>query len=246
MDKDLLKIIESAGFKPKEASVYLALLELGQATVSNIARLTELKRPIIYVVLEKLLKDGYVTQLPGKKINLYQAIDPAAILSEKRTALKNFTEMLPLLQTLRNKGKKRPKIQYIESKEGIWKSYEEMNYVENPFYISSYTQINKTFPGGVDYWIKNYERGVYKMTGRHLIPDNQEDRKIGKRLTKINQKVRFLPGVKEFQMDFTIYGNKLGITSLSEEPFFVSIESEDLINAMRPIFEIAWRAGKPI
>lgn len=246
MDKDLLNIIESADFKPKEASIYLALLELGQGTVSKIAQLTELKRPIVYVVLEKLIKEGYVSQLPEKKINLYQATDPAVILGEKRTFLKNFSEMLPLLQTLRNKGKKRPKIQYIESKEGIWKSYEEMNYVENPFFISSYTQINKTFPDGVDYWIKNYERGIYKFTGRHLIPDNPEDRKIGKKLTKIHQKVRYLPNAKEFKMDFTIYGNKLGITSLSEEPFFVSIESEDLVNAMKPIFEIAWRAGKPV
>lgn len=242
----MLNIIESADFKPKEASVYLALLELGQGTVSNIARLAELKRPTIYVVLEKLIKEGYVTQLPEKRINLYQAVDPAVILSEKRTLLKNFTEMLPFLQTLHNKGKKRPKIQYIESKEGIWKSYEEMNYVKDPFYISSYTQINKTFPGGVNYWIKNYERGVYKMAGRHLIPDNPEEIKLGKAFVKVNQKVKILPGVKQFNMDFTIYENKLAISSLGEEPFMVLIESEKLVNSMRPIFEIAWKAGKPV
>ncbi|TSC53749.1 MAG: Transcriptional regulator, TrmB [Parcubacteria group bacterium LiPW_39] len=242
----MLNIIESADFKPKEASVYLALLELGQGTVSKIAQLTELKRPIVYVVLEKLIKEGYVSQLPEKKINLYQATDPAVILGEKRTFLKNFSEMLPLLQTLRNKGKKRPKIQYIESKEGIWKNYEEMNYVKDPFYISSYTQINKTFPGGVNYWIKNYERGVYKMAGRHLIPDNPEEIKLGKAFIKANQKVKVLMGVKQFNMDFTIYENKLAISSLGEEPFMVLIESEELVNSMRPIFEIAWKAGKAV
>lgn len=246
MDEILLKLLEQAGFTDKESRVYLALLELGQGDVSDISKLTGLKRSIIYVILEGLIKRGYASRVLGEKINTYQAADPSVLSRQLQATAKNLSEMLPVLQTLRNKGKKRPRIYYVENKEGIWNSWQEMNYVKEPFFISSGVSIEKYFPGSVDYWARAYKKGIYKTLGRNLIPDNPNEKELGRELSAAGQKVRFLPGAKEFQMDFTIYGNKLGITSLFEEPFFISIESEDLVNAMRPIFEIAWKTGRPV
>jgi len=47
-------------------------------------------------------------------------------------------------------------------------------------------------------------------------------------------------------MDFTIYDNKLAITSLGETPFIVIIESNELVSSMKPIFELAWNNGKEL
>ncbi len=112
MDTDLLKLLEQTGFTEKEARVYLALLELGKGDVSDIAKIAELKRSIIYVLLEELIKRGYISELPNQKINTYHAIDPSFILNELKITTKNFSEMLPIFRTLRNKGRKRPKITY--------------------------------------------------------------------------------------------------------------------------------------
>ncbi len=246
MDNNLVQLLESVGLKPKEAKVYLALLELKRGTVSQIAKLSGLKRSIIYVVLADLIKRGYISQLPERKINQYQALDPSIITTGQKVALKNFSEMLPLLQTLHSEGKRRPKINYIETKEGIWKVYEEMSYAKEAFFITSYATVEKHYPGGVKKWIEDFKKGHYKLIARHLIPDDPEEVKSGKLFKELNQKVKFLPGIKRFAMDFTIYDNKLAITSLEEEPFLVLIESEDLVNSMKPIFETAWQAGKSI
>ncbi|KKQ22634.1 MAG: hypothetical protein US37_C0002G0259 [Candidatus Moranbacteria bacterium GW2011_GWF2_37_11] len=45
MDLDLIKLLEESGFTGKEARVYLALLELGQGNVTEIAKISDLKRP---------------------------------------------------------------------------------------------------------------------------------------------------------------------------------------------------------
>ncbi len=246
MNENLLQVLESMGLKPKEASVYLALLELSRGTVSQIAKISGLKRPTIYVALEKLIKDGYITQLPEKKINQYQALNPLVILQEKKALLKNFSEILPLFQTLHNKGKSRPRIHYIENRKGIWNIYEEINYAKEAFFISSYRKIEKYFPGAVQGWIHGYKYGHYKVICRHLIPDHPEEKKLGKEFKKVNQKVRFLPGVEKYDMDFTVYDDKLAITSLEEEPFMVLIQSESLVDSIKPIFETAWQAGKPV
>ena len=42
-------ILIQNGFTPKEAKVYLSILEYGQATMSMIARKTNLKRPIFKI-----------------------------------------------------------------------------------------------------------------------------------------------------------------------------------------------------
>ncbi|MCK9379327.1 MAG: hypothetical protein M0P97_04265 [Candidatus Moranbacteria bacterium] len=47
-------------------------------------------------------------------------------------------------------------------------------------------------------------------------------------------------------MDFTIYDNKLAITSLEENPFIVVIESDELVRSMKPLFELAWEKGKSL
>ena len=246
MDSDLLKLLENTGFTEKEARVYLALLELGKGDVSDIAKISDLKRSIIYVLIEGLIKRGYISELPNQKINTYQAIDPSMILNQLKTVTKNFSEMLPIFRTLHNKGKRRPRITYYENKEGIWKVYYEMNEAKDALFISSYDKINKIFPGAIEEWINLYSKKLISLKARHLVANNPFDLETMKKFKKVDQKVRYLPEVKEFSMDLTLYDNKLGITSLEKDYFIVVIESQELVNSIRPIFEIAWKNGKEI
>ncbi|MFA5986558.1 MAG: helix-turn-helix domain-containing protein [Parcubacteria group bacterium] len=247
MDQDLVKILETAGFTKKEAEVYLALLALKQGNVTEISTSTKLKRSIIYVILEGLIKRGYASELPDVKINTYQAMDPTVILNKLRISYKNFSEMLPIFRSLGNTGKERPKITYHETKEGILNAWEEMNYPgSNALFISSYQRIEKHFPGAIADWIDRTRRGIIKAKCRHLISDSPFELKIAKEFLTIDQEVRTLPDLRDMQMDFTIYDNKLAITSLGEEPFIVLIESEELVQSMRPIFELVWGRGKKI
>ncbi len=243
MDNNLINLLEQTGFTGKEARVYLALLELGQGNVTDIAKITELKRSIIYVILEGLIKRGYASELSNKKINAFQAVDPSIILGRLKITTKNFADMLPIFRTLGNKGGKRPKITYHETKEGIRNVYQEMNQAKEAFFISSYEKIEKYFPGAVNEWINLYKKGIIPLKARHLVANNPYDLEVMKKFSKVDQRARFLPEIKEFNIDFTIYKNKLAITSLEDEPFIVIIESEALVKSMQPIFEIAWERG---
>lgn len=247
MDKDLIQLLEKTGFTQKEAQVYLALLELGQGNVTDISKLTKLKRSIIYVILEGLIKRGYSSELPERKINTYRATDPASILTQLRGVTKNFAEMLPILRTLGSKGGKKPKIKYYDTKEGILNIWDgEMNYAKEAFFISSYQRIEDFFPGKIAEWTEKARKGIIETGFRHLISDSNYEIELAKKFFIIGQHVRILPQLKESFMDFTIYDNKLAITSLEENPFIVVIESEELVKSMKPLFEIAWIKGKEI
>lgn len=244
MDNDLAKLIESIGFSEKEAQIYLTLLESGKAGVSTVSKKSGIKRPTTYVILEELAQKGYATLSPGKKILSYQAVDPSVILIQKRTDLKNFAEMVPFLQTIGNKGGAAPKIHYIADKEGILNMYESLNFAKESFCISSYAQIDAQFPGIVDFWIKGYEKKSYKTTVKHMIPDSPNDLAFGKRFKTAGQDVRVFP--RAFDTDIVITENKVALSSLSDTPFLVLIESEKLARSLRPIFDLVWDAGKSL
>ena len=53
--------------------------------------------------------------------------------------------------------------------------------------------------------------------------------------------MRILPELKESKMDFTVYGNKLAITSFEEKPYIVVIESKGIVESLMPVLEVAWK-----
>lgn len=247
MDKTLLKVLESIGFSEKEARIYAALTELGRGTVAQIAKKAELKRPIVYVVLGGLMAHGYASEIPNTKVNTYQATDATIILRNMQTSVKNLSDFIPVLRTLSNKGGRRPHITYFDNKESLKKVYEEMNYEEEPFFVTSYVRLEETFPGIIDDWVSGYKKGRYKkLRGFHIVSDDLKEIEIVKVFKTVNQRVRILSELRRSSMDFTLYGKKLALSYLGENPFCVVIESEGLVASLRPIFDIVWEKAQEI
>jgi sugar-specific transcriptional regulator TrmB len=246
MDTELLQTLKFAGLNEKESKIYLAVFQLGKATVYQIAKISELKRPIIYVIAEEMIEKGYLTRLPEKKTATYQAIDPQIISRKMHDNAKMFFEMLPFFKTLANKSDERPKLSYYESKEGITNIYEKLNNYDEQFYISSYSRLEKHFPGIIKKWAKSYKRNRRKINGKHLIPDNFKELEFAKDFLDIGQEVKTLPKLEDVKMDFAICDDLLVISSLGEKPFAVAIESKDISESLKAVFNIAWQKSKEI
>ncbi len=247
-DTILLQLLENAGLTEKDSRVYLAMLEVGQATIQEIAKISGLKRPIIYVILEDLIKRGYASEVLNKKIKTYQAIDPSAISAQMQTAAKNFSEMLPIFKTLANKGKGKPKISFFETKEGIQKIYDEINRQKSAIFIASLARLENQFSGNTANWQHGYKTGYNKLESRTIIPNNSEDVCIAKEFMKTTDKtkIKTLAVFDECDMDIAVYGNKLAITTFEDNPFLVVIESEAVPKFFLPIFEILWGQAREI
>jgi len=246
MDQTLLGVLRNVGFSEKEARVYAALAELGEGTAAKISQKTELKRPSVYVILGSLIARGYASEVPGKKVSAYQATDANAILRRLQEKIKDFSDFVPVIRTLANRGGARPKISYFENKEGILNVYESINHTPSAFFITSYARIERHFPGLVDKWIHGLEKGRYKLKGVHIVPDDEEELTHARRFISVGQKVRKLGALKGIAMDFSIFDNKLAISNLGEKLFMVVIESEGIVRSVQAIFEVVWSAAKEV
>ncbi len=96
MDIDLLMEL---GLSKNEASLYIALLELSEGSVDEIARLAGVRRPTAYKVLQEMVHKGLIAEIPGRPIK-YRVMDPSETLKglfeRKYQEIERLREELPI------------------------------------------------------------------------------------------------------------------------------------------------------
>ena len=82
-DDELTAVLEDAGLSPYQAAAYVALLELGSATATDVANACEVPDPRIYDVLRDLDEMGYVETYQQDCLTV-RAHDPETVLADLR------------------------------------------------------------------------------------------------------------------------------------------------------------------
>ncbi|PLX26777.1 hypothetical protein C0583_05775 [Candidatus Parcubacteria bacterium] len=245
MDEQILKLLNDSGLNEKEALVYLALLENGECKISEISDITKLKRTGLYVIIEDLIKKGLVAKAPNSKVHTFSASDPSMILNHLNVTTKYFGEMLPLLKRMgQKKNNESSMIKYYDSTEGILRVFNEMAKAKKVSYLASYSAIEKKFPGIFDKWHKEYKMLRNPQNSRYLIPCNEAERPEIKGVIETDKPVRCMDGLNGLEINFVLYDNKFGLTSLGEDMYSVVFESEAIVSAINLIYELLWKQAK--
>src|SRR4051812_48391125 len=101
MDNKLIAQIKTnLGFSEKKATVFLALLQLGETNVIEIARNAKLKRTTVYNILPELVEEGLIAVTSIGKHKRYFVTDPRIILKLLESKIENTKLLLPSLTAL--------------------------------------------------------------------------------------------------------------------------------------------------
>src|SRR3990167_8652935 len=120
------KELMDAGLTHKQAQVYVACLEAGPSKIPAIASTAQIKRTTVYGIIEELEAMDLVTSSYKGKQKLYEAQDPALILSMLKGKKKRLAEPPPALKILSITHHVRPKINFFEGREGVKKIYDDV------------------------------------------------------------------------------------------------------------------------
>jgi len=232
--------LTNVGFTEKEAQIFTALSELGEGTASQIAKRAQLKRPIVYLILEKLVKQGTVLEIPKQRIKRYASIEPTKLIRVLESNVEQLRTMLPLFRAFQRKGDKKPQVEMFETKEGIASVYRMLQEAKVSRFLSTYSRLKEFFPEEVERWGARGADVKYKNTSRRLCPDESEAKKLAAIMRENKtQLFRFLPKQTKLAMDFSICDDLLVITSF--DPLFcLAIRSQDLANSAAVLFDLAW------
>lgn len=255
-----LEIIRSAGLSEKGALVYFALLELGGAFPSQIAKHTKIKRSTVYEVLDDLAIKGLVSELEKRNKYFYSIEHPKRLVhfSQRSVAkaeqqYQKLQEFLPGLEGMYASITNKPKVSYFEGTDGVMEIYEDHISEKKKYEMVGFVNIAELMQFLPEKKYRDYVRVKEKLgiTSRGILPDTQADRAYEKNIysvasKKIQPEVRFI-SKKEFPWkgDITMYGtNKVSIISFDEQKVSgIIIESETIHKMMHMIFELAWKGA---
>ena len=246
---ELQKSLLSLNFTEKEANVYLALLELGQGSVSEIARKADINRTYGYNILSALAAKGLINISGKEPKQEYAAESPDKIrnmlnaeIGKNKEFLKQAEDIIPNLKSIHN-VKGRPQVRFYEGKEGLKQIYEDtLTSHETILAYASVEDVHQTLP---DYFPNYYFRRADKnIKIRAIFPDSPEAEELVKS-NKIQKRETALvpPDKYSFSPEINIYDNKVMIASWREQ-LGITIESNEIADAMKKIFELAWAEAK--
>ena len=245
----LKNALETAGFSEKEIDVYISLLELGKGTVSQIARKAGINRTTGYDILDSLVGKGVVAISGKEPKQEYVAERPESIgkyisreIEKKKESLKAIEKIVPELTTLHNRYD-RPKVSFYEGKEGIEKVYEDT--LTSHEAIRAYATVDDMHKGLPHYFPLYYKRRAAKgIAIRAIIPKTPAGLERKSHNKEEARETAFVPPESfYFSPEINIYDNKVMIASWREK-LGIIIESAEIADAMKKIYELAWAEAK--
>ena len=245
MDKLLQKLMEY-GLSEREAALYLANLELGESSMSIIAKKAKIKRSTAYLTFKTLETRGLMGSLKMHNGLRFIATKPEIFFLHEERKLKELSILLPQFKDLTTNRPYQPKIFFYEGKEGYKTAVEYSLKTPNTIirYIGSFEEVYKVV--GLDYDHNHYmpRRVKNRISIKNLTFDNLSDQSKKWINKEVNNKelreIRYLPIKYNFNTAFMICDDKVIIFSGSEEKIAAVIESKEIAFSEKQKFDLIW------
>lgn len=240
--------LERIGLAKNDRKVYLALLELGSATVSALVKKTALHRSYIYDLLDKLIDLGLVSFIIKNNKKYFNAENPERILqilkgkeAEIKESEKEISEVLPELIKRQKIAIEKQEAKIFLGKEGLKSIFEDILKTDQDFLAFG---AEGKFKDIFKWYFTNWHKRRVKQKLSYKILYNSKLK--GKRPTPEQKlvKVKFLPEKYEFPATTIVYGNKVTIIIWEPQPLGFLLESAKAVKSFQNYFELLWGLGK--
>ena len=210
--------------------------------MGDIAKKAEIKRPTAYIILDELMRKGFIDLLPKDNKTHYVVKSPEVLLKnliEKEELTESF---VPQLMAMFNDPKERPKITYYEGEDAVKNIY--IDSIKENKEILALFGIKEMSDSVGKRFIENYVATRIKKNIKSKVIislENIEENFLGKdkdelRDTKVVDIKKF-----PFKAEVMIYGNKVSIMSFNKsDSFGLIIQNDQFSETVRSIFNFMW------
>jgi HTH-type transcriptional regulator, sugar sensing transcriptional regulator len=244
---DVEEALARIGIGDKRARFYLAALELGEASVQQVASRAGISRTTAYDVLARLTRDGLVSRVEKDGRLHIAAEDPGrllAVLEDRRRAVEG---VLPELRSRYSRSAARPRIRFYEGREGITTVLSDTLACRSKRLKGILSMTSDVFkvlgqPAMEQYVARRIAAGV------HLQVVRSRQQEAGDRWLNRPEELRELrwaPAGAAFMMTTWTYDDKVALISSRRENFGIIIQSAEFSDLMTTLFAVLWQVSKP-
>lgn len=239
---NLNKNLQKLGLNEKETNVYLASLRLGLSNITDIVRVSGLKRATTYLIIEELIKKGLIRRIKIDKKLYYDSQKPQILKAKLQEQSRVLDRILPDLKKLVQQQSGRPQIQILEGREGIKQIYEETHQYRELVFWSDIEQIINVLGEELKQELEYQEKHNIKV--KDIVSDTTFGRRYARQQNKKNPRhqTKIFKG-STFTNDNLIYGDTLVIFSICEGNLFaIKIISKEITQSYKIFFEKLWKS----
>lgn len=240
------KALKEIGLGEKERAVMIVLLEGGPMLAAAIAKSAKLNRTTTYGILHELAEKGLVSSAKKDGGTRYQSIAPEMLpgyIKRRRDALmdseKELADAVPQIKLLRTKGKVLPRVQFFEGAKGVEQAYEDTLETNQSKKLYALTGVESAYkrldPKFLEYYVtKRTKLGIEAF---YIAPETEMARIATKDDAKYLRHSKYIPGEFNFDLEITIYDNKVGIHSYAlDNPVALIIEDTTIAHAFKQLY----------
>ncbi|MBI4121786.1 MAG: hypothetical protein HY461_00485 [Parcubacteria group bacterium] len=237
---EIKQALELYGFTKNETLIYINLLKQLEAPAFNIAKSTGIPRSTVYITLESLKKQGFVSQFRKNNVSYFALESPNRLISLLKQKEAVMNEIMPQIQAFTSRNIDTPVAKLYTGTDGIKSGLEDIletlkKQKTKQIYATSQPDLLKFLPKYFPNWLKQREDlGVFTKL---ILPENVTNYLDSNEL----REVRNLPEKFPFTCSVTIYGNKLAFFSFEgNAPYCVIVESKSISEMFAQFFLFVW------
>lgn len=243
----------AVGLEPSEARFYLAALETGRASVSQISEAANVSRTNGYDLTRRLAKRGLVSlaeqgpsgQPSGRGKNIVIAADPIRLLAEHQETQIKLADLVPRLSAIRAKGASRPRVRYFEGGSGMRQGLMETLNWEGPLLgiLSMRDMLEVPGEAAMNEYIEGRRQRKLQL---QVIRSSSRDQAPGwPTSAKDFRIVRTAPTEHTFSVSTIIGAHMVAVFSTPAEAFAMVIESPAYAQMQADLFHVLWDSCSP-
>lgn len=252
---ELIKQIQELGLTEIESKIYLAVLNLKETTVLEVARNTGIKRATVHFNIENLINKGLVNQI---KINNKRMITPAeldsisTLLDKKKQEIEKIESGFEDLLLNLKKTYIESDNQTVDSNQGIISKYFEGKEAVKVIYDEAFSSselktivnlnlIARIFPENFEKITESLKNGVLVKVQEIVEHSDISDEAVKTFSQLGDYEYRYLSNEIHFKnMDIMIYSGKVAIIDVSNQISGIVIEGKGFSNFALSLFALYW------
>lgn len=243
---NLIEIIKNLGLSTKAAKVYLSALELGEASVQQLAEKSGLKRTTLYYLLEELIESGVIIYTKtGKKV-YYVAEQPATLLKIAREKIYSFENSIGILEDKIGQINRKPRVYFLYGTAGfkqVWDMIldtkeKEYRIVTEGEHFLDYVREKYIVDEIV---AKKKELGV---SSKQLITSSPYAKEVIAKDVRENRVSKLLPSSCKLPFTEIITESMVAFISPRFNNMIFIVENESFSKTRRSIFDALWESIK--
>lgn len=248
MDQTLKNVLLNIGLTEQEIEIYTIALEHGEMSIGKFATKTNISRPNLYKIMERLESKNIGSFSHKNKYKRRFSVKSPSVIAEllhkqvaKNTSLeKDFKKMMPELMMLFKQGSSPTRIRTLFGRKEFLETFDIiLNEGVKEIYFCGSFQDFVTFTS----WEKQQEfvikRKEKKIKAFGLIFTDKDAKQIKDGAKQQLREVRYLDKKYFFTTSFQVFGNKVIIWQ-PETPMAILIEDENIAKMMLQIFKNLW------